>query len=82
MLVNNLCDLLTILFPLNATKQLVSVVLENYGGPNKKLENVENDKQGHQSWVQEVLKNEGHVSSSPGVPIRLPSWQTILNDKE
>ncbi|KAE8098791.1 hypothetical protein FH972_016828 [Carpinus fangiana] len=61
---------------------LVSVVLENYGAPNKKLENMDPDKQCHQSrWVQEVLKNEGHVSSSPDVSMRLPSWRTILNDK-
>lgn len=61
---------------------LVSVVLENYGAPNKKSEHMDPDKQCHQSrWVQEVLKNEGHVSSSPDVTMRLPSWRTILNDK-
>jgi hypothetical protein len=81
MLVNNLFDLLTFLFFLYSIKQLVSVVLENYGAPNKKSENMDPDKQCHQSrWVQEVLKNEGHVSSLD-ITMRLPSWRTILNDK-
>uniref|UniRef100_A0A2N9G7V7 Uncharacterized protein n=1 Tax=Fagus sylvatica TaxID=28930 RepID=A0A2N9G7V7_FAGSY len=61
---------------------VVSVVLENYGGPNKKSENMDHDKQGPQNrWVQEVLKNEGHVSPSPDITIRVPSWRTIVNDK-
>ncbi|XVF56139.1 hypothetical protein PTKIN_Ptkin06aG0092900 [Pterospermum kingtungense] len=52
---------------------IVSVVLENYGGPGKNLEN----QNGVQSrWVQEVLKDEGRVSPSP-----IPSWDTIVNDK-
>ncbi|XVF38077.1 hypothetical protein REPUB_Repub20aG0066700 [Reevesia pubescens] len=57
---------------------IVSVVLENYGGPRKNLENLN----GAQSrWVQEVLKNEGHVSQSPDVLIRIPSWGTVVNEK-
>ncbi|XP_021281776.1 uncharacterized protein LOC110414724 isoform X3 [Herrania umbratica] len=57
---------------------IVSVVLESYGGPRKNLENPN----GAQSrWVQEVLKNEGHVSPSPDVLIRVPSWGAIVNDK-
>lgn len=61
---------------------VVSVVLENYGGPRKNSEDVSDDKQGPQSrWVQEVLKVEGHVSPSPDVMIRVPSWRSIVNDK-
>ncbi|KAJ6968139.1 hypothetical protein NC653_036168 [Populus alba x Populus x berolinensis] len=46
---------------------VVSVVLENYGGPMRSSENLDTDKQGPQSrWVQEVLKNEGHVTPLPG----------------
>ncbi|KAM4091941.1 hypothetical protein ACJW30_09G174500 [Castanea mollissima] len=61
---------------------VVSVVLENYGGPNKESENMDHDKQGPQNrWVQEVLKNEGHVSHSPDIIIRVPSWRTIANEK-
>ncbi|XWS59128.1 hypothetical protein CRYUN_Cryun08bG0095500 [Craigia yunnanensis] len=57
---------------------IVSVVLENYGGPRKNLENLN----GAQSrWVQEVLKNEGHVSPLPDVLITVPSWGTIVNEK-
>ncbi|KAK6289723.1 hypothetical protein POUND7_001264 [Theobroma cacao] len=57
---------------------IVSVVVESYGGPRKNLENPN----GAQSrWVQEVLKNEGHVSPSPDVLIRVPSWGAIVNDK-
>ncbi len=73
---------LTFLFFSYSIKQVVSVVLENYGGPNKKSENMDHDKQGPQNrWVQEVLKNEGHVSPSPDITIRVPSWRTIVNDK-
>ncbi|KAG6694185.1 hypothetical protein I3842_09G037100 [Carya illinoinensis] len=61
---------------------VVSVVLENYGGCTKKLENMDHDKEGPQNrWVQEVLKNEGHVSPSVDVTASVPSWQTIVNDK-
>lgn len=58
------------------------MVLENYGGPNKESENMDHDKQGPQNrWVQEVLKNEGHVSHSPDITIKVPSWRTIANEK-
>lgn len=58
------------------------MVLENYGGCTKKLENMDHDKEGPQNrWVQEVLKNEGHVSPSVDVTASVPSWQTIVNDK-
>ena len=82
MLFDNLCGPLTFLFFWYSTKQVVSVVLENYGGPNKESENMDHDKQGPQNrWVQEVLKNEGHVSHSPDITIRVPSWRTIANEK-
>ncbi|GAV57300.1 hypothetical protein CFOL_v3_00838 [Cephalotus follicularis] len=57
---------------------VVSVVLENYGGPKR---NSENNDQGQSRWVQEVLKNEGHLSPSTDVVTRAPSWRTIMNDK-
>ncbi|KAF2289399.1 hypothetical protein GH714_035960 [Hevea brasiliensis] len=63
---------------------IVSVVLENYGDHKKNSENLDTDKQGPQDrWVQEVLKNEGHVihDSSPEVIRRVPSWRTIVNGK-
>ncbi|KAF9664732.1 hypothetical protein SADUNF_Sadunf16G0048700 [Salix dunnii] len=61
---------------------VVSVVLESYGGPKKGSENLDTDKQGPQSrWVQEVLKNEGHVTPSPEVITGVPSWRTIVNER-
>ncbi|KAL5743993.1 hypothetical protein ACOSP7_026855 [Xanthoceras sorbifolium] len=54
---------------------IVSVVLENYGGPKKNLENLEESR-----WVQEVRKKEGHVSP-PDALIKVPSWRVIVNDK-
>ncbi|KAL9336325.1 hypothetical protein Peur_070813 [Populus x canadensis] len=61
---------------------VVSVVLENYGGPMRSSENLDTDKQGPQSrWVQEVLKNEGHVTPFPEVITRVPSWRTIVNER-
>ncbi|KAF5747981.1 hypothetical protein HS088_TW05G00712 [Tripterygium wilfordii] len=60
---------------------IVSVVLENYGVPRKDLQNLDSNNPGHQSrWVQEVLKNEGHVSPEDAL-IRVPSWRTIVHDK-
>jgi hypothetical protein len=45
-------------------------------------ENLDTDKQGPQSrWVQEVLKNEGHVTPFPEVITRVPSWRTIVNER-
>ncbi|KAB5519501.1 hypothetical protein DKX38_023820 [Salix brachista] len=61
---------------------VVSVVLESYGGPKKGSENLDTDKQGPQSrWVQEVLKNEGHVTPSPEVITGVPSWRTVVNER-
>lgn len=61
---------------------VVSVVLDNYGGPMRSSENLDTDKQGPQSrWVQEVLKNEGHVTPLPEVITRVPSWRTIVNER-
>ncbi|KAJ6747469.1 CYCLIN-LIKE PROTEIN [Salix koriyanagi] len=62
---------------------IVSVVLENYGGPKRISENLDTDKQGPQNrWVQEVLKNEGHATPLPEVITRVPSWRTIVNERE
>ncbi|XP_058073685.1 protein SEMI-ROLLED LEAF 2-like [Magnolia sinica] len=59
---------------------IVSVVLENYGSPQKNSENP--DQEGPQNhWVQEVLKVEGQISLSPGVISRVPSWKSIVNDR-
>ncbi|KAI3409223.1 uncharacterized protein J3R85_019581 [Psidium guajava] len=59
---------------------VVSVVLENYGHAKKASEDP--NKQGSENrWVQEVLKHEGHVSASPEVTIRVPSWKNLVNDK-
>uniref|UniRef100_A0A6N2N8B8 Uncharacterized protein n=1 Tax=Salix viminalis TaxID=40686 RepID=A0A6N2N8B8_SALVM len=61
---------------------VVSAVLESYGGPKKGSENLDTDKQGPQSrWVQEVLKNEGHVKPSPEVITGVPSWRTVVNER-
>uniref|UniRef100_A0A6N2KDP2 Uncharacterized protein n=1 Tax=Salix viminalis TaxID=40686 RepID=A0A6N2KDP2_SALVM len=61
---------------------IVSVVLENYGGPKRISENLDTDKQGPQNrWVQEVLKNEGHATPLPEVITRVPSWRTIVNER-
>ncbi|CAN8317887.1 unnamed protein product [Cochlearia groenlandica] len=55
---------------------VVSAVLENYGHP-KKVTNV-NDS--GKKWVDEVLKNEGHVAHADSL-INVPSWRTIVNEK-
>ncbi|CAA0812750.1 Uncharacterized protein SHERM_13309 [Striga hermonthica] len=55
---------------------IVSVVLENYEGAHK--ESV--DPTGNR-WVQEVHKTEGHISPSPDVASKIPSWKAIVNDK-
>ncbi|TQE11734.1 hypothetical protein C1H46_002576 [Malus baccata] len=57
---------------------IVAVVLENYGGLNKTSENLEGSKN---RCVQELQSNEGHVSSSPDVVIRLTSWSNLVDDK-
>ncbi|XP_034223130.1 protein SEMI-ROLLED LEAF 2 [Prunus dulcis] len=57
---------------------IVAVVLENYGGHKYPSENLESSKS---RWVQEVRKNEGHVSPSPDVNINVPSWSSIVDEK-
>ncbi|PPS01038.1 hypothetical protein GOBAR_AA19625 [Gossypium barbadense] len=57
---------------------MVSVVLENYGGPMK---NLEENNSGQSRWVQEVQKIESRMSPSPNVLAKVPSWRTIVNDK-
>ncbi|KAK3011819.1 hypothetical protein RJ639_010626 [Escallonia herrerae] len=54
---------------------IVLVVLENYGGPNK-----ESNSPNQNRWVQEVRKVEGHVSP-PEVVMVVPSWKMIVNDR-
>ncbi|KAL6987132.1 hypothetical protein U1Q18_012889 [Sarracenia purpurea var. burkii] len=56
-----------------------TVVLENYGGIKKESTDSGNTNQNR--WVQEVLKVEGHVSPSPEIMIRVPSWRMIMNEK-
>ncbi|XP_026662768.1 protein SEMI-ROLLED LEAF 2-like isoform X2 [Phoenix dactylifera] len=61
---------------------VVTIVLENYGGPQKKSEDLHQSSKDSQSrWVQEVLKAEGHVDPSPFVMSRVPSWRSIFNEK-
>ncbi|XP_060185208.1 protein SEMI-ROLLED LEAF 2 isoform X2 [Lycium barbarum] len=55
---------------------IVSVVLENYPRPRK-----ENQDLNQNRWVEEVRKVEGHVTSSPGVIAKVPSWRIIVNEK-
>lgn len=55
--------------------QIVSVVLENYGGSHK-----ESSDSNQNRWLEEVQKTEGHVTPSD-VLIKVPSWRMILNDK-
>lgn len=55
------------------------MVLENYGSCRK---GSDNDKEGpHSRWVEEVLKNEGHVNPSVEVAVKVPSWDKIVNEK-
>ncbi|XP_024004244.1 uncharacterized protein LOC18027816 isoform X2 [Eutrema salsugineum] len=54
---------------------VVSAVLENYGLP-KKLTNANDSSR---KWVDEVLKNEGHVAHADSL-INVPSWRTVVND--
>lgn len=58
--------------------QVVSVVLENYGGHKADKQILESSEH---RWVQEVQKNEGHVSPSQDTTIMVPSWRNIVNDK-
>ncbi|XP_031270951.1 uncharacterized protein LOC116129348 [Pistacia vera] len=55
---------------------VVSVVLENYGGPKKNTENPDQHR-----WLQEVCKIEGHVNPLPDALTKVPSLRIIVNDK-
>lgn len=57
---------------------VVSVVLENYGGQKTIPDNVVND---NNRWVEAVRKNEGYISCPADTPIRVPSWREVVNDK-
>ena len=43
--------------------------------------NKENLEGSEHRWVEEVRKNEGHVSPTPDTTIRVSSWRNIVNDK-
>nr|XP_016449643.1 PREDICTED: uncharacterized protein LOC107774580 isoform X2 [Nicotiana tabacum] len=55
---------------------IVSVVLENYPRPRKETQDSNQNR-----WVEEVRKVEGHVSPSPDVIAKVPSWRIIVNEK-
>lgn len=62
--------------------QVVSVILENYGGPLKNSGDLNDNKpDARVQWVQEVHKVEGHASPSPEVTMTVLSWKTIVNEK-
>ncbi|KAK8967044.1 hypothetical protein KSP40_PGU008773 [Platanthera guangdongensis] len=61
---------------------IVSVVLENYGNPNKSSEDLHGcDQDKGNKWIQEVLKTEGHVSPPPTAVERIVSWNNLVNDR-
>ncbi|KAL8125471.1 protein SEMI-ROLLED LEAF 2-like [Apium graveolens] len=53
---------------------IVSVVLENYGSPNKELQDPNQDR-------LEMSKAESRTSPSPKVLTKVPSWTVIVSDK-
>nr|XP_009789122.1 PREDICTED: protein EFR3 homolog B isoform X2 [Nicotiana sylvestris] len=55
---------------------IVSVVLENYPRPRKETQDSNQNR-----WVEEVRKHEGHISPSPDVIVKVPSWRMIVNEK-
>ncbi|CAG7873743.1 unnamed protein product [Brassica rapa] len=55
---------------------VVSGVLENYGHPKKLANAIDNARK----WVDEVLKNEGHLAYADSL-INVPSWRTVVDDK-
>ncbi|CAN4107200.1 unnamed protein product [Withania somnifera] len=55
---------------------IVSVVLENYPRPRKDTQDSNQNR-----WVDEVRNVEGHVSPSPEVIAKVPSWRIIVNEK-
>ncbi|WCJ33474.1 ARM repeat superfamily protein [Euphorbia peplus] len=63
---------------------IVTAVLENYGGSGKNAGAPNNNQEDPPNrWVQEVLKNEGHVihGSQPEVTVSIPPWKAIVNEK-
>ncbi|XP_012575047.1 protein SEMI-ROLLED LEAF 2-like isoform X2 [Cicer arietinum] len=65
------------------SSMIVTVVLENYRGPNRNFDNLnDEEKKGPENmWVQEVLKTEGHHSPLIDFEKRIPSWSNIVNNK-
>lgn len=57
---------------------VVTAVLDNYEGLNKKSEDGDSSES---KWVQEVHKTEGHSSPSPVSMTTIPSWKDIVNDR-
>ncbi|PON91725.1 Armadillo-type fold containing protein [Trema orientale] len=57
---------------------IVSVVLENYEGRRENTGELEGSQN---RWVQEVRKNERHVSPSPNTTMRVSSWRVVVNDQ-
>ncbi|KAF1897601.1 hypothetical protein Lal_00032358 [Lupinus albus] len=62
---------------------IVSAVLENYGGPNENSAKRDHDEEQSpgSKWIQEVVTNEDHISPFTDVKKRNPSWSTVVNDK-
>ena len=50
------------------------MILENYGAPAKDPDKL-NDQ-----WVQEVVRDKGHISSSSVVMTSTPSWREIVTE--
>ncbi|KAK4371504.1 hypothetical protein RND71_010979 [Anisodus tanguticus] len=55
---------------------IVSVVLENYPRPRKETQDANQNR-----WVEEVRKVEGHITPSPEIIAKVPSWRIIVNEK-
>lgn len=51
-------------------------MLENYPRPRKETQDSNQNR-----WVEEVRKHEGHISPSPDVIVKVPSWRMIVNEK-
>ncbi|KAG7027726.1 Protein EFR3-like B, partial [Cucurbita argyrosperma subsp. argyrosperma] len=64
----------TLIFLSNLIMQIVAVILENYGAPAKDPDKL-NDQ-----WVQEVVRDKGHISSSSVVMMSTPSWREIVTE--
>ncbi|XP_038904576.1 protein SEMI-ROLLED LEAF 2 isoform X2 [Benincasa hispida] len=59
---------------------IVSVVLENYGAPGTGG-GCKNSDNSNNRWVQEVQREEGHISSSSVVIMNTPSWREIVTER-